>query len=48
MIVEKGKGKAKEGNSAEHECEASGGTIQETDLSVVLSAWYSAGFHTGR
>ncbi|URE07892.1 hypothetical protein MUK42_20553 [Musa troglodytarum] len=34
--------------SGEHECKASGVISQETDLAVVLSAWYSAGFHTGR
>ncbi|RRT54522.1 hypothetical protein B296_00049130 [Ensete ventricosum] len=39
-ITEKEKGKEEEISDC--------GTNRETDLAVVLSAWYSAGFHTGR
>ncbi|XP_074588735.1 uncharacterized protein LOC141844589 [Curcuma longa] len=38
----------KEEASGEHELKTSSGTEPESDLVTVLSAWYSAGFHTGR
>nr|CAD1845075.1 unnamed protein product [Ananas comosus var. bracteatus] len=41
-------GKEKEESTSKHESMGSQGINSETDLSVVLNAWYSAGFHTGR
>ncbi|XP_010933418.1 uncharacterized protein [Elaeis guineensis] len=41
-------GKDKSENSGIQECKGSESVGPETDLAVVLNAWYSAGFHTGR
>lgn len=41
-------GKDKSENSGIQECKGSETIGPETDLAVVLNAWYSAGFHTGR
>lgn len=48
LLVLTEKGKDKDGITVEHENMADKCFGQETDLTVVLSAWYSAGFHTGR
>jgi hypothetical protein len=38
----------KAGNRKDNEGEITQNTSSETDLTVVLNAWYSAGFYTGK
>lgn len=47
MFADKEKGK-KDDTSDAFEGKLSKNANPETDLTVVLNAWYAAGFHTGR
>lgn len=50
FVILENVGKDKEKTSGEHEFKASTSSDieQNSDLVTVFSAWYSAGFHTGR